>query len=104
MYLLPLGVLVIFAVGVLVVSIALPRIQERRRAQDTYGLAPEDMIFDPDEPLPGQQTISEDTLFTAFLDDEPAAWSAEPPADTEEPPGAEGSPSRPENRHQTRSS
>ena len=95
MYLCPLGVLVIFAVGVLVLSIALPRIQERRRAQDVYGLAPEDMIFDPDEPLPGQQKISEETLFATFLADEPASWSAEPPTDTEEPPGAQDTPFRP---------
>jgi hypothetical protein len=51
MYLCPLGILIIFALSVLVLSVVLPRIRERREAQEALPLQPTDTVFDPGEPL-----------------------------------------------------
>jgi hypothetical protein len=51
MYLCPLGILIIFALSVLVLSVVLPRIRERREAQEALPLQPADTVFDPGEPL-----------------------------------------------------
>jgi hypothetical protein len=46
MYLCPLGILVVFAVGVLGLSIVLPRIQERRQEQESYTMTARGAGFD----------------------------------------------------------
>jgi hypothetical protein len=77
MYLCPLGVLLVFAMGVLVLSIVLPRIQERRQAQQGYAPALSEAAFDPDEPLFDEELSSEDLLSDLWVD-EPV------PSDSEE--------------------
>ena len=51
MYLCPLGILVVFAVGVLGLSIVLPRIQERRQEQESYTMTAGDAGFDGEGPV-----------------------------------------------------
>jgi hypothetical protein len=51
MYLCPLGILIVFALSVLVLSIVLPRIRENRDLQPTLPLQPADTVFDPGEPV-----------------------------------------------------
>ena len=50
MYLCPLGILIAFAAGVLVLSIVLPRLQERRPAEDEFD---GDIVFRPEGESPG---------------------------------------------------
>jgi hypothetical protein len=92
MYLCPLAVLLVFAIGVLVLSIVLPRIQERKqdldpfqpaaivygvvsphnqehkRDQQDYVRAPGDTMLDSDEPLPDEEQSSEGLSFDPLLD------------------------------------
>jgi hypothetical protein len=51
MYLCPLGILIVFALSVLVLSVILPRIREQREAQEALPLQPADTVFDPGQPL-----------------------------------------------------
>ena len=69
MYLVPLGILIVFAVSVLVLSIVLPRVRARRAGQTVYPLVQTDIIFDPHEPLPSKPSalagLFSDTPFEA---------------------------------------
>jgi hypothetical protein len=68
MYLCPLAVLLVFAIGVIVLSFVLPRIRDRRDEQAAYTPIVEDAVFNPDEPL-SAQGASVDT-FSPFLPDD----------------------------------
>ena len=93
MYLCPLAVLLVFAIGVLVLSIVVPRLQQRRQAGEDlgypsgsysaasaddqelghepggYGAASGEAAFDPDEPrLEGDQ-VPEELSFDPLLDE-----------------------------------
>jgi hypothetical protein len=97
MYLCPLAVLLIFAVGVVILSIVVPRIQERqqdlddlsysatlygvtssnnderRRQQETLSPAADGATYDPDEPLPEDDHSPQGVPFDpdeSLLDDE----------------------------------
>jgi len=52
MYLCPLGVLIAFGIGVLILSLVLPRIRERQAAPPLNGL---DSLFDSTEPSVSQR-------------------------------------------------
>jgi len=54
MYLCPLGVLIAFAVGVLMVAVVWPQIRDRQSGGEPYSPELGDAFFDPDEPLAGQ--------------------------------------------------
>jgi hypothetical protein len=54
MYLCPLGVLIAFAIGVLMVAVVWPQIRDRQSGGEPYSPELGDAFFDPDEPLTGK--------------------------------------------------
>jgi hypothetical protein len=95
MYLCPLSVLLIFAIGVLILSVVLPRIQDRRQSGESPWYdrryagrrlptlqevadgvlpTPADTMYDPDEPLADEEELPEpvsfDPLFDGFVSSE----------------------------------
>ena len=93
MYLVPLGILIVFAVSVLFLSIVLPRVRARRADQRVYPLVQTDIVFDPHEPLPRTRSslagLFSDTTFEAdqLIPEQPVESSAaasrgNDPADT----------------------
>jgi hypothetical protein len=93
MYLCPLAVLLVFALGVLVLSIVVPRLQERRQDGDSFGYsaaeydvtsgdgqepeaepegyvpAPGDAVFDPGDPRLVEDQVPEELSFDPLLDE-----------------------------------
>jgi hypothetical protein len=110
MYLCPLAVLLVFAIGVLILSVVLPRIQERRQSgespwydrrsagrrlptlqevADAVLPTPADTVYDPDEPLAEEEDLPEpvsfDPLFDGFISSEHEETERAPTAPEELP-------------------
>jgi hypothetical protein len=91
MYLCPLGVLIVFAIGVLALSIVLPRLRERQETKEAYPLESADTVFDPDEPLEVKSPISSDLDEVAVAIELDELVSPTPTATVEPTPGGDGS-------------